>query len=411
MNILAKHSQGKVLANDGLALSSEAKKAKLLNPNVINSTIGTLYNEDGSFGCFQSVNEIIKNLNDDDFYSYSASSGTVEFHNAVIDWVFGKEKENILNNMYCKSLPTPGGTGAVSNSLYNSLDEGEILLLPDIYWKPYVDMALSNSLKVMEYPLIKNNRFNINDFKKYSETIMCKQNKVVTILNDPCNNPTGYSLSNDEFLNLINFMNEHEETLFNVILDIAYFDYSIIDREECRKKFSLLTKANHNIVFNICFSCSKSFSLYGLRLGSQIIVSKSETMVNDIYDSSCFLARTRWSNVSKAGMSFMSLLFKNRDLRENVIYDLDQASKLVNERAQLFIEMAHKKGLYLYPYRGGFFITIIHANPILLTDELKKKDVYVLPVSKGIRIAICSLNKTDIIKIIEIISETIINIK
>ncbi len=411
MEILAKHSKGKVLANDGLALSSEAKKAKLLNPNVINSTIGTLYNEDGSFYSFKNVDKIIKSLNDDNFYSYSATSGTEEFHNAVIDWVFGNEKEKILNSMICKSLPTPGGTGAVSNSLYNSLDEGETLLLPDIYWKPYIDMALSNSLKVVEYPYIKNNHFNMADFKKYAMDIIQQQGKVVTILNDPCNNPTGYSLTNEEFSDLIHFMNEQENTLFNVILDIAYFDYSLIGMEESRKKISLLTKANSNIVFNICFSCSKSFSLYGLRLGSQIIVSKSLKMVNDIYDSSCFLARTRWSNVSKAGMSFMSLLYKDKNLKTNVTNELNQASELVNERAQLFMQKAHEKGLYLYPYCGGFFITIIHSNPSLLAEELKNNGVYVLPVSKGIRIAICSLNKNDIIKIIDIISNTIINIK
>ena len=43
MDILAKHSKGKILQNDGLALAAEAKKAKLKDPNIINSTIGTLY--------------------------------------------------------------------------------------------------------------------------------------------------------------------------------------------------------------------------------------------------------------------------------------------------------------------------------------------------------------------------------
>lgn len=407
MDILAKRSIGKILKNDGLAIGAEAKKAKAKNPNVINSTLGTLYDENNEFYVFKTVDGVIKNLNNEDFYTYSSSVGTNEFHDSVIDWVFGDEKENILKQMYCKSIPTPGGTGAVSNSLYNSLDDNETLLLPNIYWKPYFDMASSDGFAIEEYPFIKNSQFNMKDFVIYSNRIIAKQGKLVTILNDPCNNPTGYSLSMEEFSNLIDYMNSRSDALFNVVLDIAYFDYSLEGREACRKKFSLLTKANDNIIFNIAFSCSKTFSLYGVRLGAQIILSKSKQMVDDIYASTGFLARTRWSNVSKAGISLMTELYKNNQLKCDVINELNDAIKLINERAQLFIEEANKNNLYLYPYKGGFFITILFSNPELLANELKIQGVYVLPVATGIRIAICSLPKKDIYRIIKIIRLTI----
>lgn len=407
MDILAKHSKGKVLQNDGLALSAEAKKAKLKDPNVINSTIGTLYDENNQFYSFKTIDSIIKNLCDDDFYTYSASVGTNEFHEAVTDWIFDDEKKYILDQMYCKSIPTPGGTGAVSNSIYNALDAQETLLLPNIYWKPYLDMANSNGFIVEEYPFIKNNKFNMTDFVMYCDRIIARQGKVVTILNDPCNNPTGYSLTNEEFLNLIDYMNSRPNALFNVVLDIAYFDYSLLERKECRKRFSLLTKANENILFNIAFSCSKSFSLYGLRLGAQVIVSKSQEMVEEVYASTSFLARTRWSNVSKAGISLLTILYKNSDLKNKVINELNGAITLVNERAQMFVNEAKDKGLYIYPYFGGFFITVIYSNPELLANELKIRGVFVLAVSTGIRIAICSLTKKEITRIINIIKLTI----
>ena len=407
MDILAKHSKGKILQNDGLALAAEAKKAKLKDPNIINSTIGTLYDENNQFYSFKTIDNIIKNLSDDDFYAYSASSGTNEFYEAVTDWIFEDEKKYILNNMYCKAIPTPGGTGAVSNSIYNALDMGETLLLPNIYWKPYLDMANSNGFIVEEYPFIRNNKFNLTDFIMYCDRIIAKQGKVVTILNDPCNNPTGYSLANDEFLEIIDYMNSRPNALFNVVLDIAYCDYSIFDRKESRQKFSLLTKANDNILFNIAFSCSKTFSIYGLRVGAQVIVSKSQEMVKEVYESTKFLARTRWSNVSKAGISLLTILYKNSDLKNKVIDELNGAITLVNERAQLFVSEAKNKGLYMYPFCGGFFITVIYSNPELLANELKIRGVFVLAVSTGVRIAICSLSKNEITRIVNIIKLTI----
>lgn len=407
MDILAKKSKGKILTNDGLAIGAEAKKAKAKDPNVINSTLGTLYDENNEFYSFKVVDKVVKNLNDEEFYTYSASAGTNEFHEAVIDWVFGNEKDHLLNEMYCKSIPTPGGTGAVSNSLYNALDEGQTLLLPNIYWKPYFDMASSDGFVVEEYPFIKNSKFNLKDFMMYSDRIIAHQGKLVTILNDPCNNPTGYSLSMEEFSNLIDYMNSRSDALFNIVLDIAYFDYSLEGREQCRKKFSLLTKANDNILFNIAFSCSKTFSVYGMRLGSQIIISKSKQMVDDVYASTCYLARTRWSNVSKAGISLLTKLHQDPELKEEAIEELDVAIKLMNERAKIFIEEANKKNLYMYPYKGGFFITVLYSNPELLANELKIRGVYVLAVSTGIRIAICSLPKKEIYRIVNIIKLTI----
>ena len=149
MNILSNSTTGKVLKNDVLALSQEAKQAKLIDNEVVNATIGSLYDDNGIFYSFQNVNKLVKSLPNEDFYTYSPTNGNATFHAAVCDWVFGEYQDEILEKMHCKSIPTPGGTGAVSNSLYNSLDPGQILLLPDIYWAPYKNMADSNGFKII----------------------------------------------------------------------------------------------------------------------------------------------------------------------------------------------------------------------------------------------------------------------
>lgn len=391
MNIISKNAQGKILKNDVLALSQEAKAAKLKNNEVINATIGSLYNDDGIFYTFKNVDKLIKGLSNEDFYSYSPSNGNKDFHQSVTHWVFGNYYDDIINSMYCESIPTPGGTGAVSNSLFNALDMGETLLLPNIYWGPYKNMADSYGLNVLEYPFIVNNKFNIQGFIYCCEEILKKQDKIVTILNDPCNNPTGYSLSLFEFEQLIDYMNSKENVSFNIIYDIAYFDYYLLGKDEARKKFALMKKSNKNILYNIAFSCSKTFSVYGLRLGAQIILSNNKEFVNEIYSSTCFLARTRWSNVSKAGLSMMIKIYKDENIRSQISAEINQAITVVKNRALLFTEEAKECNLDIYPYSGGFFITV-HANDgMKLAEILKSKGIYVLGYKKAIRIAICSI--------------------
>lgn len=391
MSIISNSAKGKILKNDVLALSQEAKKAKKLDNSVVNATIGSLFDDKGNFYVFDNVNKLIKNLPNEDFYSYSPNNGNPAFHKAVTKWVFGPHYDNILSNMSCESIPTPGGTGAVSNSLFNALDAGETLILPDIYWGPYKNMAQSNSFEIIEYKFIVDGKFNIEGFKKACLEVIQKQGKVVTILNDPCNNPTGYSLSNAEFKEVIEFMNSQKDALFNMVYDIAYFDYYTGSYNESRQKFELMLQANENILFNIAFSCSKTFSVYGLRLGAQIILSKNSDFVKEIYDSTCFLARTRWSNVSKAGLSMMIEIDNNEEIRNKIIEEIQEAVKTVNNRADVFVKEAKECNLDIYPYSGGFFITVHSEDGIKLADELKKDGIYVLGFKKAVRIAICSV--------------------
>ena len=96
MRIISKHSEGKILKNDVLALSQEAKKAKQLDNSVVNATIGSLYDDNGSFYAFEHVDKLVKSLQHEELYAYSPSNGNADFENAVVDWVFGDYKDVFL---------------------------------------------------------------------------------------------------------------------------------------------------------------------------------------------------------------------------------------------------------------------------------------------------------------------------
>ena len=395
MKVIAKHSLGKKIVGDTLQISVDAKECKLKHPETIDATIGTFSNEDKSFLKYHTVDKILKELSDVDYFSYSSVDGGKLYHDAVTTWTFQEHRDKILSSLHCKVVATPGGTGAVSNSVFCSLDEGETLILPDIYWGPYKGIASSNSIETNEYNFLVDDKFNLNGFIELANKVIKKQGKIVTILNDPNNNPTGYSLSEEEFSNFLIYLNNCGVEV-SLILDIAYLDYSVKNFESTRKKLSFLTKINNNVLVTVAFSCSKTFSIYGLRTGAQIILGKDGNVVHSFYDASVYLSRSRWSNISKAGINMLSKLVLNNDNKNEFIKELNENVSILTKRAELFIKEANECDLPIYPYFGGFFVTIICEDGHKLFEALKSKYIFVIPYPKAIRISISALSIDEI---------------
>ena len=75
--------------------------------------------------------------------------------------------------------------------------------------------------------------------------------------------------------------------------------------------------------------------------------------------------------------------------------DADRARyfKLIQERAAIFMKEAKEEGVKFVPYISGFFITIPVTNSQAVCDDLEKQNVFLVPLKKGIRLAVCSVSK------------------
>ncbi len=394
MKIIAKHSEGKVLKNDVFQISEQAKAAKAINPNVIDATVGAFYDEKGKLYKYGVIDKILKKLPDEKFYSYASTSGGPAYKDAVLNWVFQDKRESLLQKKNHAFVATPGGTGAIFNALYNSLDKGEILLLPNIYWGPYANMAADQDLQVVEYSMFKKNAFNIDEFIEKADEIIKQQNKLVTIINDPCQNPTGYTMKEEELAKIIEYMNSKKNIPCVLIYDIAYMDFSF--NANIRDRFTLFESAGENVLVSIAFSGSKTFSVYGLRMGAAIYLGSSKEFLNELQAIINFTGRTHWSNCTAATINMIVELDKKPKLnalfKKQVLY----AMKMLKERADIFVSEAKEVGLSHYPYVEGFFITIPCNNLDVVVKNLNEDDIYLVPVRGAVRVAICSITKKEI---------------
>ncbi len=395
--LLANTSKGKSVEDTVFKVVAEAVAAiKIHGDEVVNATIGSLSDEDGNLVTMESVWNEYRNIDVRDIASYSASfKGEADYIEAVENWVFNGVKKEFFTGV----VATPGGTGAVSTTLRNYLDRGETVLFPSLGWGPYWLMAKEFGLETEEYTLFEGDSFNIDSFKEKSEMVMKKQGKVLAVINDPCHNPTGYSLSYDEWKEVVDFMDELSKKGPAILLiDTAYMDFSN-DKKNLADCIEMLNNRNENFLAIFAFSISKTLTAYGLRVGAQVAVSSSQEIVNDFVRANEITARGVWSNVPKGGMKLFARLMSDKNKREAVQNERDIYINLLKERSDIFMNEAEAVDLPVYPYKEGFFITIKIENDEKLKkvhQRLKDKFIFTILVNKGIRVAVCSLPKRKI---------------
>lgn len=393
MNFLKKCLQNYQEKDDILSKSLLIAEKKKENPAIINATLGTLKDESGQLAVLGVVDEVLKNLPDEQFYAYSDTAGPEKFNAALSDYLFGIYREEIQKRKFVSVLPTPGATGALNLALFLGCECGDQVILPALCWSVYENMCQGLQLKIYWYDYIKENRFDLQGFKQAVTTIKRKQKQIVTILNDPCNNPTGYSLTEQELQDLLIFIESEKEISFTLIYDIAYFEYG---KEDARKKFALLAEAPSNCLVIIAFSASKAFTIYGLRMGAMIVLHDEEKDAQHYFHIAKSIARTHWSCVSTPSLSMFIALFEEKQKRLLFEKQRDLLRKMLLKRADLFTCEAKKVALPMIPYHGGFFVAVYSHDAKELAERLAQKDVYVLAFSNVIRIGICSITLAEI---------------
>jgi aspartate/tyrosine/aromatic aminotransferase len=233
-----------------------------------------------------------------------------------------------------------------------------------------------------------------------------KQHRLFLVLNDPCNNPTGLSLSKDDWKIVIDVLNQVARQDIPVILlhDLAYIDYHSAGFDGARNIFETYLDLDERILTIIAFSGSKTFSLYGFRIGAQIGLSKSASVMEDFCRVGDYSVRARFSSVSRSGMSVIGTIFTNPDKRAAFQNELLEARDILGKRVQLFFETARKCQLTTLPYTGGFFIGVPTENPNIFQD-LVKDGVYVITMPGLIRVAISSVPLSDVERLVQIIKK------
>lgn len=375
-------------------LAAKAKEAinKYGKENIIDSTLGALVDDDGNLICFETVYSELKSLPNAEIAGYAQVAGQPDFLEAVQEACF----RDYRPKAHIRAVATPGGTGSVKHAICNYTNSGDSILVCDWFWSPYVTIAEEIGRTVTTFSLFnEKNEFNIESFKENFEALLKKQKRLVTILNTPANNPTGYSLSDEEWTKVLDIVRENAKDSENrivILVDVAYIDFAGVGLER-RKFFTQFSDLPENILIIVGYSMSKGYTMYGLRSGAAIGISSNEDLAEEFYYSCMHSNRANWSNGTRGAMSVMTHIAN--DPVKLKAYE-DEKSKyriMLRNRADAFVESAKEVGLEILPYRDGFFVSIPCKDAKKASEELIKENMFIVSLKKGLRFAACAVSE------------------
>jgi len=387
-------SDGKMMVDKVFKAAVACNDAKAKYGDVVvDATLGTLFDENGTFVAYDSVWSAYEKIDKIQKAKYASSiQGNPDFNEAVYDWLFA----GLDINVPCEIIASPGGAGAVSSTMKNVLNPGETVIKPSLGWGPYKTMALECNLSLADYNMFDGNHFDINDFKKVLTETMEKQNRVLVIINDPCHNPSGYTMTDKEWDEVIKFVNQLSTKGPVVILnDIAYVDYTN-EGKQWKKHFEKYNNITNNVMVVIAFSCSKTLTAYGARVGAQVVLTRDEKQLEDFKNAAIYSARSIWSTVNNSAMKLFSTIINDETLKTKYLEEKQYYINLLKERANIFLNEAKEVNLDIYPYVEGFFITIKIPNNLektALNSRLQEHNIFLVEVDGGLRVAICCVSK------------------
>ncbi len=392
VSMTAKHVNTSKSEDKIFAVNREAGIAsqKFGKEKVVNATVGAILDEDERLAVLPSVMDILKNLPEAEYAAYAPILGTPDYLDAAIQAVFREHRPE----GYIRASATPGGSGAIRHTIWNYSDIGDTILTSDWFWGPYRTLAEQNLRKLSTFSLFDDEKgFNLSSFEHRANELLGRQDSLVILLNSPAQNPTGYALSDEEWgqvIETLKRMAADGSKRITLLCDIAYIDYAGSNTDN-RRFMSLFSGLPDNLLVIVAFSISKSLTMYGLRTGAAVCVSSNQDVVQEF--SNVFEASNRgtWSNGTRCGMKLLSEIMNNKSLLDKVSQEREEFRQLLEKRAEIFIKEAEEVKLDICPYKAGFFVTI----PTIQSEEscmlLKEDNIFAVPISRGIRFAICSV--------------------
>ena len=391
-SIAASHSKGKFATDKIFGASGAAVKAtaEFGKDKVVNATIGAIMDDNEELACIPTVEKVLREMPINDLINYAPIAGLPSYLDATINLTFQDNKPDA----YINAVATAGGSGVIHHTIWNYSEIGDTILTSDWYWGPYSVLCKEALRKLDTYQLFdEQQNFNIKAFELKVNDLLKKQDSLVIIINTPAHNPTGFSLTDDDWTKVLDVCKTEAKDStkkITILVDIAYIDYAG-EKNETRRFLKQFSNLPANILGILAFSMSKGYTMYGQRTGAMIGISSSKEISKEFADINQYTSRATWSNINRGAMQLLATIYNDKQLLSQFEKERDGFYELIKERANIFMTEAKECGLNMLPYRAGFFISIPSSDSDAVCNKLHDDLIYAVPLAAGVRIAVCAV--------------------
>jgi aspartate/tyrosine/aromatic aminotransferase len=387
----------KITSDIILKLNEQAKKKEATGVKVINGTIGMMYLDDGHLPVSRRIREVLSHHTKDEDLCYSSVAGEEKYLSSLMKWFFGDSfaKESQEKKINC--LGSMGGTGAISVAIRSASETKKtIVLLPSLCWPNYPAICNTYNVDHAFYNMFAGSHFDMDGLVSLVADSAKKYQKIILVINDPCQNPTGYCLTESEWKAIVALLNEASKTIeVSLLVDCAYIDFA--DASSRAMIASSIKSLNDSIVSYICMSFSKTFSFYGLRIGALGVYCGDSSSAISSFSQCIKEARALWSVPNHMASNAIGELLTNPETFADLKQEVRTNKEIVTKRASIFLKEAKEEGLVTYPYSFGFFISIPCHDALMTSLTLQKKNIFLAPVASDcLRVSLSCLPTEEV---------------
>ncbi|MCR5559362.1 MAG: aminotransferase class I/II-fold pyridoxal phosphate-dependent enzyme [Schwartzia sp.] len=388
----ASHAAGKCLKDAIFGANAACREAaqKYGADKVTNATIGVMMDDEGKLACLPTMERVYRSMEMTELIAYAPISGLPEYLEAVKELSFADQKPE----GYMGAVATAGGTGAIHHAVANYAERGDAVLTSDWFWGTYNVICQECGCRLETYALFdEKQEFNAAGFSEAVETLMKQQDSLLIIINSPAHNPTGFSLTEEDWAQVLDICKHYAEAgkRVSILVDIAYIDYAG-EKNETRRFMKQFGNLHENILSMFAFSMSKGYTMYGQRTGALIAVSSSKEVITEFNEINKYTSRATWSNINRGAMALLVKIQQDPTALAQFEKERDDFYRMIQARGNLFMEEAKACGLNALPYKGGFFLAVPAENPAAVCDRLHEDLIFAVPLKLGVRVAACSVS-------------------
>ncbi|MCC6849250.1 MAG: aspartate/tyrosine/aromatic aminotransferase [Deltaproteobacteria bacterium] len=361
------------------------------NPAKVNLGVGVYYDESGKIPLLESVRRAERQLVETPRpRGYLPIDGMPAYDQAVRALVFGADHPAVAERRVV-TLQTLGGTGGlkVGADFLRRIAPSAGLWLSDPSWENHRALFENAGFTVSTYPYYEAATKGLR-FEAMLEGLRAVPSGDVVVLHACCHNPTGVDLSAEQWRAVAEVVKARGLVSF---LDMAYQGFAEgIDADAAAVR--AFATALHPVFVSNSFS--KSFSLYGERVGALSIVAGSADEAARALSQLKRLVRTNYSNPPTHGGQVVATVLNDPELRRLWEEELaGMRDRIRRMREQLTALLAAKKPGVDYGFimrqRGMFSYSGLTKEQVAALRE--RFAIYA--VESG-RICVAALNERNV---------------
>ena len=303
------------------------------NPAKVNLGVGVYTDENGKLPLLNCVREAEQQLMaSPKARGYLPIDGIAAYDAAVKSLVFGAGSAAVTQGC-AATVQAIGGTGGlkIGADFLRLLNPDAKVLISDPSWENHRALFTQAGFVVESYPYYNAAARGV-DFDGMLGALKAAAPGTVVVLHACCHNPTGYDITPQQWDAVIAVVKAGGLVPF---LDMAYqgFGYGIAEDGLAVQKF-----ADAGLVFLVSTSFSKSFSLYGERVGALSVLCESAEEASRVLSQLKIMIRTNYSNPPTHGASVVAMVLNTPALRQQWEAELGAMRVRIHTMRQKLVE-------------------------------------------------------------------------